>query len=192
MPDTGLDEMVHHTRQAVHAQTCPDAHAHARARMARATDPPGHVVARAAPLTSASSLCATSSATSPATRWTTPLARGNPVHDATVDVLRRGTASFGHALVLVSPSLSPQSGPADRTDVAHTRASTPGHQPPQSVPVNLITGAAAVLRRAPSIQATPGDATATRRFLVVDNVAAHPSDDRRSSDVLSDPYLRRP
>ncbi|KAK1645668.1 hypothetical protein QYE76_063473 [Lolium multiflorum] len=36
-------------------------------------------------------------------------------------------------------------------------------------------------------QAAPGNATATRRFLIDDNVPAHTSDDRRSSDELSDP-----
>jgi hypothetical protein len=36
------------------------------------------------------------------------------------------------------------------------------------------------------LEAIPGDATATRRTAVFDNVAAHISDDRRSSVELAD------
>jgi hypothetical protein len=39
----------------------------------------------------------------------------------------------------------------------------------------------------PPIGAFPGDATATRRTAVIDNVAAHLAVDRRSSDNRSDP-----
>ncbi|KAK1665327.1 hypothetical protein QYE76_053486 [Lolium multiflorum] len=80
--DTSPAQMVHQTSQTRGAQTRPG---RARARQSVHGVRPrraGHVDARAAPLTSASSLCATSFTTSPATRWTTSLARGNPVHDA--------------------------------------------------------------------------------------------------------------
>ncbi|KAK1681022.1 hypothetical protein QYE76_041870 [Lolium multiflorum] len=72
-------------------------HTHARACMACAPDAPGHVDARAAPLTSASSLCATSFTTSPATRWTTSLARGNPVHDARFADVRHDASTEEYA-----------------------------------------------------------------------------------------------
>ena len=42
-------------------------------------------------------------------------------------------------------------------------------------------------QHSPEKEAAPGDATASRSFLIYSNVAAHNSDDRRSSDDLSDP-----
>jgi hypothetical protein len=67
-----------------------DVHTHASARTATATDTPRARLASLACVTSSSSLCATSSATSPGTTQTSPLARGNDVADDLVDVLRRG------------------------------------------------------------------------------------------------------
>ncbi|KAK1647930.1 hypothetical protein QYE76_065735 [Lolium multiflorum] len=94
------------------AQTRPDVHEHARARTASVADAPGHVVARASSLTSALSLCATSSATSPPTAQTRPLARGNAVDVARFADVRRGTGRSRHAHELVLASFSPQSSPA--------------------------------------------------------------------------------
>jgi hypothetical protein len=42
-------------------------------------------------------------------------------------------------------------------------------------------------RSSPELDAIPGDATATRRFAVFDNVAAHLVADRRSAGELSNP-----
>ncbi|KAK1627263.1 hypothetical protein QYE76_001578 [Lolium multiflorum] len=103
------------------AQTCPDVHAHARACTASATGTPRHDVVPLLCVTPSSSLCATSSATSPATRWTTPLARANAVADDLVDDHRRGTERFHHALVLALASLSTQSSPASPPDPRQPR-----------------------------------------------------------------------
>ncbi|KAK1695605.1 hypothetical protein QYE76_012302 [Lolium multiflorum] len=48
--------------------------------------------------------------------------------------------------------------------------------------------AAASTRSSPEKEAAPDDATATVGFLIGDNVPAHTSDDRRSSDELADPF----
>ncbi|KAK1648515.1 hypothetical protein QYE76_066320 [Lolium multiflorum] len=47
--------------------------------------------------------------------------------------------------------------------------------------------AAASSRSSPEKETSPDDATASRRFPIIDHVAAHPSDARRSSDGRSDP-----
>ena len=44
-----------------------------------------------------------------------------------------------------------------------------------------------MLRRSPSIGATPGSNAGTRRFAVVDNILAHTADHRRSSGELANP-----
>ncbi|KAK1626091.1 hypothetical protein QYE76_000406 [Lolium multiflorum] len=49
--------------------------------------------------------------------------------------------------------------------------------------------AAARSRSSPEKEAAPGRAAASRRFTIVDNVAAHPPDARQSSDDPSDPLL---
>jgi hypothetical protein len=89
-----------------------DAHTRARARTANATGTPRHVDVPLACVTSSSPLCATSSATSPRTSQTSPLARGNAVVDDLVDDHHHGTEHSLHAPVLVSPSFSPPSSPA--------------------------------------------------------------------------------
>ncbi|KAK1605117.1 hypothetical protein QYE76_028790 [Lolium multiflorum] len=49
--------------------------------------------------------------------------------------------------------------------------------------------AAASSRSSPEKETSPDDATASRRFPIVDNVAAHPAGDRRSPQAPSDPLL---
>ncbi|KAK1680656.1 hypothetical protein QYE76_041504 [Lolium multiflorum] len=52
--------------------------------------------------------------------------------------------------------------------------------------------AAASSRSSPEKETSPDDATASRRILVLDNVAAHPAGDRRSPQAPSDPLLPPP
>ncbi|KAK1648427.1 hypothetical protein QYE76_066232 [Lolium multiflorum] len=59
-------------------------------------------------------------------------------------------------------------------------------------PRNRKLEAAAGTRSSPEQEATPGRAAATREILVLDNDAAHLSDDRRCPDAPSDPLLPPP
>ncbi|KAK1616724.1 hypothetical protein QYE76_022241 [Lolium multiflorum] len=196
--DITVDTLVHHTPQIMRAQTCLGVHARTRACTASTADTPGHVDARTRPLTPASTHCAKHFTTPPCTAQTRPLARGNAVDDELVDDVRRGTASSHHPLVLSSTSFSRNQAQRDGIDIVHTRASSPGHQlpcstawtPPRCPNRKLV--AAASTRSSPEEEATPGDETASRRFLIHYNVAAHHSDARRSSDALSDPLPAPP
>jgi hypothetical protein len=87
---------------------------------------------------------------------------------------KRGTPLLKLSTHLASPLLS--------ESPSHLAAP---HCPPES-PNRYLT-AALRRRRSPELDAAPGDATATRRFVIVDNVAAHISDDRRSTVKLADP-----
>ncbi|KAK1650420.1 hypothetical protein QYE76_068225 [Lolium multiflorum] len=73
---------------------------------------------------------------------------------------------------------------------AHHRQATSSPVAPSSTPPhcpNRKLVAAASTRSSPEKEATPGDETASRRFLIHYNDAAHHSDARRSSDALTDP-----
>ncbi|KAK1570146.1 hypothetical protein QYE76_027235 [Lolium multiflorum] len=67
------------------------------------------------------------------------------------------------------------------------------HEPPRALSPSRRTTTTATLaaahssRSSPEKEAAPDDATASRRFPIDYNVAAHPSDDCRSSDAPSDP-----
>ncbi|KAK1680658.1 hypothetical protein QYE76_041506 [Lolium multiflorum] len=63
-------------------------------------------------------------------------------------------------------------------------------EPPEAS--NRKLEAAAGTRSSPEQEATPGSAAATRGILVLDNDAAHLSDDRRCPDASSDPLLPPP
>ncbi|KAK1686622.1 hypothetical protein QYE76_047470 [Lolium multiflorum] len=83
----------------------------------------------------------------------------------------------------------PSSAPAPQSlcGATITRVSfarTPATPPHRS---NRKIAAAASTRSSPEQEAAIGDATASRRFLIHSNVAAHIADDRRSSDELADP-----
>ncbi|KAK1609287.1 hypothetical protein QYE76_032960 [Lolium multiflorum] len=79
-------------------------------------------------------------------------------------------------------------------------SSSPPLQSPCRATITLVSitrtpatlAAAYGSRRSPEKEAAPGSAAATRRLLVLDNVAAHPAGDRRSPQAPSDPLLQPP
>ncbi|KAK1601456.1 hypothetical protein QYE76_007797 [Lolium multiflorum] len=101
------------------------------------------------------------------------MARGNAAGDASI----HGSPPW--------PEHSHQARQRHRASAApRSRASASPDSPEAS---NRKLAAAASTRSSPEQEATPGRAAATREILALDNVPAHISDDRRSSDELADP-----
>ncbi|KAK1602866.1 hypothetical protein QYE76_059171 [Lolium multiflorum] len=91
------------------------------------------------------------------TAWTWPMARGNAADDHTI------CFPSSHRLSSTFP-------------LAQLATPRPN-----------CLAAAASSRSSPEKETSPDDATASRRFPIVDNVAAHPAGDRRSPQAPSDP-----
>jgi hypothetical protein len=107
-------------------------HAHARARTACVADAPGHVVAPPAPSLPLFSLCARRTTATPATLWTRPTGRGNPVHHAMADAIRHGCQDARTMTSATVPRFHRNHALHHRQDLTCTPASLPSHQRPCS------------------------------------------------------------
>ena len=102
-------------------------HAHARARTACVTDAPGHVVVPPAPSPPPFSFCARRTTATPATPWTRPPGRGNPVHHAMADAIRHSCQDARTMTSATVHCFHRRQALRHRQDLACTPASSPVH-----------------------------------------------------------------
>jgi hypothetical protein len=100
---------------------------HARARTASVADASGHVVARAPPSPPPLSFCARRTTATPATPWTRPPGRGNPVHHAMADAIRHRRQDARTMTSATVHRFHCNHALRHRQDIAYLPASSPVH-----------------------------------------------------------------